>query len=137
MSSDEEDHNWTNIFQPTNNHYYSTEPSPQRKDSGDIVSPKLSCLCSEVHAKLQHSDVRPSKYIPECLTEITVDKPEETNSIEDRKDSVVTDDKFNLILASLQSLAIEIERDFQSEPQQNCSLSRTQSESRLTTSDFE
>jgi len=30
----------------------------------------------------------------------------------DRKDSIVTDAKFDLILASLQSLAVELERDF-------------------------
>jgi hypothetical protein len=37
------------------------------------------------------------------------------NIASERKDSIVTDAKFDCILASLQSLAVEIERDFQTE----------------------
>jgi hypothetical protein len=59
------------------------------------------------------------------------------SEISERKGSVVSDAKFDLILASLQSLAIEIERDFRNENCQNSdfnSMQRTKSENNLTSS---
>jgi hypothetical protein len=57
----------------------------------------------------------------------------ETASVfSDRKDSIVSDSKFDLILASLQSLAFEIERDFRSDCENpEASVARTKSENNL------
>jgi hypothetical protein len=56
------------------------------------------------------------------------------NEISERKCSIVSDAKFDLILASLQSLAIEIERDFRGDGESANSIKRTKSENNLASS---
>ena len=59
------------------------------------------------------------------------------NEISERKGSIVSDAKFDLILASLQSLAIEIERDFRGDCESanaSGSVKRTKSENNLASS---
>ena len=56
------------------------------------------------------------------------------NEISERKGSIVSDAKFDLILASLQSLAIEIERDFRSDCESANAIKRTKSENNLVSS---
>ena len=57
------------------------------------------------------------------------------STLTERKDSIVSDAKFDLILASLQSLAIEIERDFRSDCENpDASVQRTKSENNLVAS---
>jgi len=118
LSSDEEDHN-TTIFQPLP---IKNDMCQQNKENSDSSSPRIACQCLESNPNIDLPGSNEEK---------------DSGYSDERKDSTITDDKFNLLLASLQSLAIEIERDFQNESHQDYSLSRTQSESKLTSSDYD
>jgi hypothetical protein len=81
--------------------------------------------CSQVTER-RHSDSDADENVDALFSEIA-----------ERKGSIVSDAKFDLILASLQSLAIEIERDFRSDCESSgfAPIQRTKSENNLSTID--
>ena len=151
LSSDEEDHSdktpsdkWeSEKFYSQPNSIYAT-PKIHSPDDGSSFKSKLSEIIVEHQSMTtpQQSTEKEEKINFLILQESErqfsdADENVDFSEISERKGSVVSDAKFDLILASLQSLAIEIERDFRNENCQNSdfnSMQRTKSENNLTSS---
>lgn len=130
LSSDEENPTtkWTDIFQLPVKIQHANEISGQKlpnsctKKIGEVNYLKLKSFETDSASRDSTAPIA-----------VTDDNAEPNGNLDaQRKDSIVTDAKFDLILASLQSLAVEIERDFHNESEAKFSKLGTKSESRVT-----
>ena len=146
LSSDEEEHSDkcnSDKFYSQPNSIYAT-PKIHSPDDGSSFRTKLSEIIVEHQHMTSQSTEKEEKInfliLQESERQLSdADDNVDFSEISERKGSVVSDAKFDLILASLQSLAIEIERDFRNDCQNSDFnlMQRTKSENNLASSTLE